>query len=513
MSKPKGDQSASKTKHEPQMPDLIYKSFIYMPSVGFRAAPEILILELFREVFFEQHGGSKSIQLDPSNETVAVYKKEEKAILQALRGRRKKRGNINSYFAPAYPSLADRAWLREKSDRVINSFFLGGAITQYLQGTQTSIKNKDAFITLFVEALIGHNSFTEESGEHKTDILSAVLKNTVSQEKLDVAQKNLCEKTQSDNLIGVSQDVLSKRIFKDLEALCELEKIAPRMQWLHLFMTFLGFAIPMWILAHMRITEIIHECIVNAIDKGVVNAVDEVCRAICERNQHLLTLSIIPKREIYQNIENYMKKRIEINILIVKLLSQRKEKLNGKKLEMSTEGGKVINISQLLQLFADDREKIKNLLGGTEKEEIINIITREAERYNAWKTPLKKGQGKNLDEFFRILYRGEKGDETGGHLLVSEGRAESRGFRVYPGQLLLKTIVFLAAQDKKQNGGVIKGGGELILEDVESHFEEYGIDLGSAADARPLLMQDLQAMGLLTGSPDAGGSVAVQSPY
>jgi hypothetical protein len=48
---------------------------------------------------------------------------------------------------------------------------------------------------------------------------------------------------------------------------------------------------------------------------------------------------------------------------------------------------------------------------------------------------------------------------------------------------------------------------------VEDHFGQYGIDFTMAVDARPLLMKELQAMGLLSGSPDAGSSVAVTCPY
>ena len=51
------------------------------------------------------------------------------------------------------------------------------------------------------------------------------------------------------------------------------------------------------------------------------------------------------------------------------------------------------------------------------------------------------------------------------------------------------------------------------LEDIEKHFEKYGIDFGKANDARPTLINQLKAMGLLSGSPDAGGSVAVICPY
>ena len=121
-------------------------------------------------------------------------------------------------------------------------------------------------------------------------------------------------------------------------------------------------------------------------------------------------------------------------------------------------------------------------------------------------------QGKNIDEFFRVLYKAALGDEEGGYLLNPQGRGTMRGFLVFPGQLLLKTITYLAAKNKwsSQAG---RGAGKLVLQDVEELFQEYGIDFTTAADARPLLMNQLQAMGLLSGSPDAGSSVEVACPF
>ena len=63
----------------------------------------------------------------------------------------------------------------------------------------------------------------------------------------------------------------------------------------------------------------------------------------------------------------------------------------------------------------------------------------------------------------------------------------------------------------KNNG--LKGGGQMVLGDIEKHFQEYGIDFGLAADARPYLIESLINMGLLSGSPDAGSNVTVKSPY
>jgi len=144
--------------------------------------------------------------------------------------------------------------------------------------------------------------------------------------------------------------------------------------------------------------------------------------------------------------------------------------------------------------------------------DVRTFLTREGEAFAAWRNPLMRGQGKNIDEFFRVLYRAELGDEAGGYLLVPEGRGARRGFRVFPGQMLLKTATYLAAQGR-WSSRPRRGAGKLVLEDVEEHFGQYGIDFSTAADARPLLMKELQEMGLLTGSPDAGSSVAVACPY
>jgi hypothetical protein len=48
---------------------------------------------------------------------------------------------------------------------------------------------------------------------------------------------------------------------------------------------------------------------------------------------------------------------------------------------------------------------------------------------------------------------------------------------------------------------------------VEAHFKEYGLDFSAAAGARPRLIYKLQEIGLLKGSPDAGESAEVISPF
>ena len=210
-----------------------------------------------------------------------------------------------------------------------------------------------------------------------------------------------------------------------------------------------------------------------------------------------------------------MKCRVEVNILLYCLEEIRPEQIQGKGLAQATAGSGVIALEELLELAKDASDEIRSSARFKDISADLSVqtfLTREGEQFSAWRDPLMKGQSKNIDEFFRVLYRAEVGDEEGGYLLAPEGRGPKRGFRVFPGQLLLKTVTYLAAQNKwsSQTQG---GGGKLVLQDVEELFAQYGVDFSTAADARPLLMRELQAMGLLTGSPDAGSSVAVACPY
>jgi len=515
--------------NEPKVHPLIRKSFAFVPSVGMRLAPEILVLEFFREVFFPNHYESVGEKdLDPEELTEDkrhFYKDGERAVLYSMRGRRRKLRNTKTkpFFAPAYPSLARKAWLRKKSERVIVNLLLGGAIAQALWGGGETVGKKreqETFAEELLLALVGHNSYRKQD-LHGKDILSVALKEASFEIDEERAKENILAKTRkTENVMKIQHDELSERIFKDLQALCSLEKILPRMQWLQVFMTFLRFSMPMWLLAHMRITSLLHDYLLAVLDQGVYIDSSLIVREIAGRNRGLLTPSLTPTLEIFEKTGQYMKKRVELNILLYFLERSFNEEKRGffanKQLVIQGAGANILTVEELLQVAREnlrDKKESDSFQWEGFEGSFQNFLTRKAEQHAAWRNPLQKGQGKNIDEFFRVLYRDDLGDEVGGYLLIPEkSRERSRGFRLFPGQLLLKTIVFLSDQDKKNNNP--NGGkGLLVLEDVEKHFQQYGIDFGFAADARPLLIRELQALGLLTGSPDAGSSVAVASPY
>lgn len=526
MTDPLYIQPGYRTANEPKVHPLVRGSFVFVPSAGMRLAPEILVLELLRELFFESHFGESTGTKDLNPDEVDEqrrnrYSPKERAVLYALRGRRKKTKSsaVQRFFAPAYPVLTKSAWLGKNRERVINNFLLGGPIAQHLWNKGPDVEDKKNEQTQIAEkiwqALLGNNSWLGGSPEGK-EFLAVALGVEAFESAPELTVAKFKEKTAcSDAVVRIDDDELSDRITADFLSICELEPELPRMQWIQALMTFLRFALPMWMLAQMKNTSLLHGWLVDALDKEVVADAGTVSRAIAARNRGMLHPTLTATRELFEHVENYMKRRVELSILLYCLEDVRPSQVKGKRLSLSAGGREVLGIDQLLMLAraaAADIRAMARYRSIADGLDIGGFLTREGEQFPGWRNPIMRGQGKNIDEFFRVLYRAELGDEAGGYLLIPEGRGAGRGFRVFPGQLLLKTVTFLAAHGKwsRQQRG---GAGKLVLQDVEEHFAQYGVDFSSAADARPLLMRELQDMGLLTGSPDAGSSVAVACPY
>jgi len=511
-----------RTANEPKFHPLIKKSFVFVPSAGMRHAPELLVLELMREVFFGRHYGERTATryINPDNcddEHRYLMTERQRAVTHVLGGRsmRKK----TRFYAPAYPDLAAWGWLGKNRERVVNSFLLSGPVAQFLwergPNTESGKSKQQEIANIAFDALLGKKSCIDEMLDGK-DILAATLGIEGFVTDRDIAINNLVNKTEiSDSVIDGIHDELATRITQDFITICNLEGEIPRMQWIQLLMTFLRFSMPIWLLAQMQITRLLHHWLLNAADNGVIVDNVTIKAALSARNKGLLHPTLTATRELFEHIECYMKNRVEVNILLYCLAQVRAEQIKDKRLTLYGAGSETLSLEALLIMVKNAVEDIRNLDRYKEIANGLDIQTfliREGEQFSAWRNPLTKGQGKNIDEFFRVLYRDDRGDEEGGFLLTPEVQRTKQGFRVFPGQLLLKTATYLAAKHKWSDQPT-GGAGKLVLQDVEELFDQYGIDFSAAADARPLVMSELKAMGLLTGSPDAGSSVAIACPY
>ena len=506
--------------NEPPVPKLVRNSFVFLPTTGMRLAPEVLVLELMRELFFREFSDTAGEQqFDKIEHELPL---NQRAVLHAFRGRRKmtKGSQEKRFFAPGYPFLAANAWLRKQDAKVIRGFLFQGAICQSLwhKGPDAEdMQRKQSQIgEELLSALRGSKSYYNDS-PRDNDILAVTLGREAFlgafglEASESVGRFQECTKF-SESVMRVDHDELAQCITDDLVAVCRLERTLPRMQWMQVLMTFLRFALPMWVLAHMRITRLLRTWLVDAIDGKDLVGEDLIVESISERNRRLLHPTLTATRELIEHTEQYMQSRIELSILLYCLKAIKPDELGKDGLSLE-ERGQRLSVGQLLRVASAVADELR----GTDRYKMIargegcgTFLAREAEQFTGWRNPITRGQGKNIDEFFRVLQKADAGDEAGGCLLNPEGRGASRGFKVFPGQLLLKTVTYLAGSAKRRND---KASGKLVLQDIESRFAQYGVDFSDAAAARPRLLHELHSMGMLKGSPDAGSSVAVASPY
>ena len=503
---------AEKGGRTSQEPATTRESFVYVPTAGMRLAPEVLVLELFREIFFKSFSGpdGKERQLSPLNEALNGM---EEAALYALRGRKKclPQQRISDFFAPAYPCMAKYGWLRKQSDRVIKDFFIQGPISQYLRGTGKNSERKEAGVKeIIIKACTGHNPATQTDFTGK-EIISVLTRECSLENEMSDWVTKLGEMINNSTSVFKTKrdDELATRIFDDFISICKAEERIPRMQWLQLLMSFLRFAIPVWLLSHMRITLLLRDWCLGVLDSSAIPGELELEDAIASRNRGLFHPTETPTREIFLHVEKYMKARIELNLILhlaEGVCMESKERI----LVTTNENAHQMAISTMLAGLHSHRRKFHAKYGS---ESAKQLVIREAETFSAWKNPLKKGQGKNYDEFFRILRRMAEGDDGEGYLLEPAGVKKARGqlFIVFPGPMLIKTMTFLSSQAKLKTGNA--NNRKLMITDIEEHFKTYGIELDAVSGARLKLIKALQKMGTLKGSPDAGESVEVISTY
>ena len=495
----------TRIENEPASPACLdRRSLVFAPTTGMRLAPEVLVFELFRELGYGDSRNANEARAQEFSDVVdtPILSKPERLLLATCRGRLKKTRTQRRefFYAPPYIGLSRHAWLRKGTDRTIRDYFLGGPLAH-----QAAIGNFDK--DLVVRALLGHHSAhaeTETLGKEILSLLALEQRCDPSPDTvLDHLTNAVCDYRSAPLAVSRHTDPLASILSEDFLELCRLEDRIARREWLFFLIAFLRVATTMWILAHLRITTLVRDWVLSAALQEAVPAADEIFGAICTRHEGILHPSSSPTREVFEHVETYMRARVELRLLVREI-----EKMNGerftaaageaKALSLDRQGAGFITLSDLLGLAQSC-----NWSKVTDGQMLRQWLTREAEKYPAWRSPRTRGQGKNIDEFIRVLYRSVD-DDSGSGLLI---RRPETTTKIVPGHRLLQLFAFLSAQAKSRSRG--KEGGKLVLRDIEQHLFDYGIDFRSSSYGRPLLIEKLMEGGFLVGSPDAGESAEV----
>ena len=492
------------TENEPLLPACLgSNSLVFAPTAGMRLAPEVLVFELFRELGYGDSRNPEETRAQEFSDVVgtASLSREEGLLLATCRGRQKNTRARRSefFYAPPYLGLSRHAWLRKRTDRTMRDYFLGGPLAH-----QQALGNLDK--DLIVQALLGYRSARvaeEPRGKEILSLLALGERADPPRNKVLGYLTTAISEGRSAPLAGRYTDPLASILSDDFLELCRLEATIARREWLFFLVAFLRVATTMWMLAHLRITIMVRKWVLSAALKEAIPTVEEMIKTIRKRHEGLLHPSSSPTREVFEHVETYMRARVELRLLVQKVESMNSECFRAasgevKTLSLDRPGAGFITLGDLLDLTrSSDWSTV--IRGMTPRQ----WLTREAEKYPAWRSPRMRGQGKNIDEFIRVLYR-TADDDSGSGLLI---RRPTSTTKIVPGHRLLQLFAFLAARAKARLRG--REHGKLVLRDIEQHLFDYGLDFRSSSFGRPLLIEKLMEGGFLVGSPDAGESAEV----
>ena len=495
-------------KLEPDAIKCYKNSFLYVGTAGMRNSPEEVLLELYRSVFFKRIGENKAQELLPDNPGLTP---EESYALKAFRGRQKKQGSRESYYACPYPDIAKAGWPRKNTDTPIKHFFIGGPITQYVFGNPSRVKETqyvEVDLPLIVRALRGNNV-----GEGKVEFFAAAIGATVENVSLEEAGKRFLDISKT-NLgkggggfdAGKDEDPLARRIYRDFCDLCELEKGVARYYWIQLLLGFLSLSSSIWMLSQMRQTILMLRWIVQAADGEKVPNEEEIKDAIQNRQHGLFFPSSSAKLEVLDHIKEYMRARVGLVLLLTELSDA------GVIDDEQPIPSRPDRLAKYFQEVSAEADNFKDHLRKKFKlESSQKFITREGERYSSWRSPLKKGQGKNYIEYLRLLQKPKDTGINESYLLVPERQSDLRNrifYKVMPGPITLQLLLFFTWR-KKERANL---EGAATLRDLINTFKDYGIEYNESEAGIELLKQELIRSGLMKGSPDAGLSAQLEKP-
>lgn len=484
----------AETSNEPERLAAYSNGFLFLPTAGMRLAPELLVLELFREVCY---GGAPNADdasahaLDPLE--IDATNPEGRAVGFALRGRKLERNGSSYFYAPAYPELASLGWLRRKSDRVVRDFFLKGALAV---ACRTGAIDKSVLADATTRAIYGSES---SIGKDVFQRCANSVKTATRPADQEVARATVEGHLDSNSQWGLEQhDVISSRIAEDWLSLCRLEPFIPRLAWVGMVATFLRVAIPLWLLAQMRVTVIVRDALRQAISGDSVS-IDVLRGQIANRHQRLLVPSQTLTDSVDDLVVTYMRSRCETNLVFLELAKADATWSARLGQPLSLAGGSLplTSVTEGVRLLA------------ARNPTLLQDIIRQAESYSAWVSPLAKGQGKNIEEFLRVLRNDHVGESDDAYLL-ERGPRNRRLFRVFPAQRVLAMYCLLTHAHKWRKDGPRS---RLILSDLEATFREVGVDFSIVGGSRAQLLKELSARGILAGTPDAGDGVELNNPY
>lgn len=163
-------------------------------------------------------------------------------------------------------------------------------------------------------------------------------------------------------------------------------------------------------------------------------------------------------------------------------------------------------ICALLNYLSDARDSLPSDFNGNLVSQLGEVLDDQASKVSC-----NSGAPKNLYEFLAHTLRRRPSKEPSlnehdqGYLLTKLPGSRNSPWVVRPGPVLLMAMCYSVWSSMK--------GAPVTLQDLAAHFSYYGIRLSSGDLQDGVVAGDLESLGILVDSPDAGGGRLVLNPF
>lgn len=293
---------------------------------------------------------------------------------------------------------------------------------------------------------------------------------------------------------------------RDLMELLPLKRRLTRRQWCALVEALLRLGLASYVLWICRLNAIAWRYALGVLDGQSVPTEADVERELwtCHYGSGaFLDAGHNADPCLRRQIEAYAVARVGIN-LVLHLLDERGSELEKRKVVEPVPAAE--QLCHMLRSIQEGRRHLGSDPAAAVLDQLGSIVEKNATRVAG-----RSGSPKNLYEFlaYTLQRRGAReasfNQHDQGYLLAKPSTARNAPWVVRPGPALLLAISHLTCKELS--------GAPATLQHLAGHFAAYGVRISTGDLQEGTVERDLEDLGLVVDSPDAGGGRVVLDPF
>lgn len=414
------------------------------------------------------------------------------------------KGTLVQLF-PLVPSLSYYSGVLGKKDR---SRFNAGKLILYTIAAGAGKEREDVFCKLAEALDVNQND----------DHFAFYIEKSILEMRIESGNEGRCQPNfnvftdNEEKRISYRDNITFPKIpaevfVKDLEQILKLKNTLVRRQWLALLESLFRIGVASHVLWICRLNNLAWQYI-QEILKGSPppseNAIEERIWSSHLGNDAFMEAGQYATHLIKRQIQEYAIARAGINYVLFMIDNLSSDPPSFYESEINSVS---LQVHNLLAWISEKRD----LLGDEPHAAVNNAVGDIVDGNIGQFAGDKSGAPKNLLEFMAhtLQKRREERERNiqydHGYLLAQPTNAKNSPYVVRPGPVLLMAMCYCTAMEMR--------GAPTTLQDLANHFSRYGIKVSTGDLQEGMLARDLEEIGVIIDSPDAGGGRLIVNPF